>query len=112
MNPADIKLAVFQLEEAIKASTDGTIDVFSMSTNLAELFIEFLQRFDPDMPKAYRKLMPEPLMPMLGPIVGDDMMNAKLGRLDDLASQLGTALMLLGMTTTQLERVAKRQGPG
>lgn len=110
MTPADIKLAIHQLEEAIKTSSDGTIKVVDMGVGTAQLFIEFLQRFDPDMPKAWRRLMPEPLLPMLGPIVGDEMMNAKLARLDDLADKLGTALMLLGMTAGQIETVVRQKG--
>jgi hypothetical protein len=108
MTPADIKLAIHQLEEAIKASTDGEIKVFNLSTNLAEAFIDFLKNIDPDMHRIWRQVLPQPLLPMLGPIVGQEMINTKLERLDRLANDLGTGLMLLNGIVGQLDNIVKK----
>ena len=46
---------------------------------------------------------------MLGTVVGNEMMNAKLQRLDELADKLGpTALLLVGLAP-QLERLVERK---
>jgi hypothetical protein len=55
-----------------------------------ELFYEWLQSTDPDMP-------PAPICKALGPLVGDVMMNDKLQRLDALADTLGPLVIRLGM---------------
>ncbi|CAN7383107.1 hypothetical protein LJR220_003407 [Bradyrhizobium sp. LjRoot220] len=96
MSPADIKLCVHELKEAIKASTDGTITI-NMGTQHAKMFIDFLQHMDPDMP-------PAPLCKALGPLLGDHLLNAKLGRLDDIADKLGPLVMLLSTAIAQQER--------
>ena len=93
-SPADVKLTIHQFKEAIKASTDGTIKVMHMDTRIAQLFIDFLYDFDPDMP-------PRPICKILGPLVGDIMMNEKLNRLDEIADKLGPALILLSGLITQ-----------
>ncbi len=86
--PADVKLTIHQFKEAIKASTDGTIKVLHMDVKIAQLFIDFLYDWDPDMP-------PRPICKILGPLVGDHMMNEKLNRLDDIADKLGPMMIML-----------------
>lgn len=101
---ADIKLLVHRIEEAVRSSTNGTIRVIDMDVKAAELFVDFLKNIDPDMARIWRQVLPQPLLPMLGPIVGQEMINTKLQRLDALTDQLGTALMLLNGIVSQLDK--------
>lgn len=97
VSPADIHLVVRQIKEALKVSPDGTIDV-TMGYGVAQLFIDFLYDWDPDMP-------PRPICKILGPLVGDTMMNEKLNRLDELADKLGPIVLLLsGLVTSRTPR--------
>jgi hypothetical protein len=95
--PADVKLCIHQFQDAIKASTDGTINIVNIDVKVAHLFVDFLRDWDPDMP-------PRPICKILGPLVGDTMMNAKLQRLDDLADKLGPIVILLSGMINQLEK--------
>lgn len=61
-----------------------------------ELFYEWLQSTDPDMP-------PPPICKALGPLTGDSMMSDKLRRLDGLADQFGSLVMFLAMTLARAE---------
>jgi hypothetical protein len=97
MTPADIKQFVFELDQAIDASTIGLVSM-QMDVRMAEAFKDFLQHMDPDMP-------PGPLCKALGPIVGDYVMNLKLARLDELADKLGVAALLL---SSEADRRAAR----
>lgn len=92
----DLRLVIHQLHEAIRQSTDGTIEL-TMDAIHARLFVEFLHDFDPDMP-------PRPICKILGPLVGDHMMNEKLNRLDGIADKLGPMVMLLSGMVSQMER--------
>lgn len=91
--PGDIKYVISQVREAIKASTDQTVTL-TMQADHARLFVDFLCDFDPDMP-------PRAICKILGPLVGDHMMNAKLQRLDEIADKLGPAVLLLNGLITQ-----------
>jgi len=101
--PADIKLALHQLREKLKVTPLQVVTV-DMDRTTAELFVDFLINIDPDMARAWRQLLPQPWCKVLGPIVGDQMMNVKLQRLDDLADKLGPLVLLLGGMINQLER--------
>jgi|SRR6185437_5691206 len=92
----DLRLVIHQLHEAIRQSTDGTIEL-TMDAIHVRLFVEFLHDFDPDMP-------PRPICKILGPLVGDHMMNEKLNRLDGIADKLGPMVMLLSGMVSQMER--------
>lgn len=106
-----------QAEQMVRAAVQcaGGVDskqtvVISMSPRIAWLFADHLQQYDPD--------MPAPAMcKILGPLVGDMMMNAKLQRLDtfllrfdDLADRIGPTAMQLLMALDQAERLAKTLG--
>lgn len=106
-----------QAEQMVRAAVQcaGGVDskqtvVISMSPRIAWLFADHLQQYDPD--------MPAPAMcKILGPLVGDMMMNAKLQRLDtsllvsaEISNRLGPLLMQLLMTLDQAERFAKQLG--
>lgn len=87
MTPADIKLSIFEIDQAIAATTTDTVSM-RMDVKMAQAFKDFLQHMDPDMP-------PAPICKALGPLVGDYMMNTKLQRLDEIADKLGPAVILL-----------------
>lgn len=109
MTPADIKLYVHELEAAIAGNSNGIIKIMELDVKLAVLFVDFLKNLDPDMARIWRQALPQPLLPLLGPIVGEEMINTKLRRLDDLAEQLGTAALLLATTVTQMDTIARRR---
>jgi hypothetical protein len=87
VSAADIRLVIRQVKEAVRLSTDETIDL-TMDAVHAQLFIDFLYDWDPDMP-------PRPICKILGPLVGDIMMNDKLNRLDEIADKLGPMMIVL-----------------
>jgi hypothetical protein len=62
----------------------------TMQRGTIELFHEWLQSTDPDMP-------PPPVCKALGPLVGDIMTSEKLQRLDALADVLGPLVIRLEM---------------
>lgn len=97
----DIDNGIRLMNAAIEASPDlDTRVTVEMSGRLARLFIDFLHDLDPDMP-------PRPIMKILGPLVGDHMMNEKLNRLDRIAEDLGPTVIKLGMIVDHLERRTK-----
>jgi len=108
INRLSAKLVALVLTVKARASTDHPVAV-SMSAAMAELFIDLLKNTDPDMARAWRQLMPQPLVPMLGPIVGDQRMNEKLRRLDELADKPGPTAILLTGLAGQLERALEKR---
>jgi hypothetical protein len=97
-DPHDIRLA----QRIVQAALDVTPDLrarltIEISAAIGFLFLDFLDSLDPDMPK-------RPIMKILGPLVGDSMMNDKLNRLNEIADKLGPSLVYLNLMIGQLER--------
>jgi hypothetical protein len=80
---ADVVETIRRVRQAAKV---GPFVLVTMDQTMAELFIDFLRDFDPDMP-------PRPVCKALGPLLGDTLMNAKLQRLDAIADKLGPLLI-------------------
>ncbi len=103
ITPHELRQAEKMVREAVQCAggRDSNQNVtISMSPRLAWLFADHLQQYDPDMPAPA-------ICKVLGPLVGDIMMNAKLHHLDEIADKLGPIAMQLLMALDQAERNAK-----
>jgi hypothetical protein len=81
----------------LRDNPDADVFQVKISRTSLQLFYEWLQSTDPDMPAPA-------ICKALGPLVGDDMMNTKLHRLDQLADTLGPLTVRLAMAAEQLEQ--------
>lgn len=97
MTHADLYEAIALFKRVLAEDPERKAFTLNISRTTAEMILDHFQSMDPDMP-------PRPVCKILGPLVGDVMMNEKLNRLDDLANSLGPNVIRLAMIIDRLEK--------
>lgn len=96
MLEVDLYEAIIMIKRAL-LDQDRQEFVLKTSRSMLVAILDFFQHMDPDMPSA-------PICKLLGPLVGDVVMNRKLQRLDEIADSIGPQVARLAFIADQMER--------